>query len=140
MKEKYVDEMRAFSRFYTDILGLLDNHILESNFSLPEVRILYELYHHSAITAKDIILLINIDKGQLSRILEKLEKQKLLIRKRSKEDGRATLLSLSARGIAEFEILNKASHRQVFDMLKKLKELEVIELIRHMKEIQRLLS
>ena len=140
MNKIFIDQIRAFNRFYTVILGLLDNHILESNFSLAEVRILYELYHSSGITAKEIMVMIDMDKGQLSRILKKLERQKLVTRKPSAEDGRAAILSLSKKGVSEFEILNKASHSQVVSMLKDLDYAEVNALVTHMKEIQRILT
>ena len=140
MKEKHINEMRAFSRFYTDILGLLNTHILESRYSLAEVRTLYELYHHNNYTAKDIIDTLHIDKGQLSRILVKLEDEKLITRLRSKDDKRAVLLSLTKKGITEFEALNMASHNQVMQLLMPLDQKNLLALTNHMKEIQRILS
>ena len=140
MKEKYINNMRAFSRFYTDILGLLDKHILESTYSLSEARILYELYHNKNFKAKDIQAILHIDKGQLSRILLKLEKEQLLVRDRSEDDGRAAFLSLTEKGQHEYELLDKASHNQVEGLLKHLDKKTLKELSSHMSEIQRILS
>jgi hypothetical protein len=66
MKEKSIAEIRPFNRFYTTIIGLMDQHILNSRYSLPEVRILYD--HCVNATASDIMASLNIDKGYLSRI------------------------------------------------------------------------
>lgn len=140
MKEKDIAQIRAFNRFYTGIIGLLDRHILNSKYSLPEVRTLYELYHHENLTASDIMVVLGIDKGYLSRILRKFEKQKLVIRKRSGEDGRSAYLSLTKAGRKEFEILNTASNKQVKTLLENLSEAECDKLVKHMTDIQKILS
>src|SRR6185369_16698357 len=106
MKPQHVQELRAFNRFYTNIIGLLDRHILNSNYSLPEVRIMYELYHRSSLTASDIITLIDIDKGYLSRILKKFDKSRLITKINSPSDKRASVVQLSPKGKKEFETLN----------------------------------
>lgn len=132
--------MRAFNRFYTGIIGLLDRHILHSRYSLPEVRILFEVYYHEQFTAKDLQEIIRIDKGYLSRILSLFEEKKLITRKRSKKDGRARYLVLTKKGKSEFEILNRASHEQIREILLPLRKEESKRLIRHMKEIQKILA
>lgn len=140
MKDRYVDEMRAFSRFYTSILGLLNTHILDSRFSLAEVRILYELYHHRDYTSKELIDSLQMDKGQLSRMLLKFENQNLVVRIQAKTDKRSVLLSLTKKGMKEFETLNKASNDQVVQLLMQLDEKNLSQLVHHMKEIQKILS
>ena len=140
MKEDHITEIRAFNRFYTRIIGVLDKHILNSNYSLPEVRVLYELYHNKNITSTYIIALLNIDKGYLSRILHHFEKKKLISKKRSGDDGRSAHLSLTATGRKEFEMLNDASNKQVHKILNELAESDCERLIQHMKEIKAILS
>ena len=140
MSSQLVNEVRAFNRFYTNIIGLLDKHVLNSNYSLPEVRIMFELYNNSGLTASDIINLIDIDKGYLSRILKKFEKNKLIDRASSATDKRAVFLQLSARGRKEFEVLNSASDKQVEALLKDLSDKECQELTQKMLGIQKLLN
>src|ERR1043166_10284669 len=98
MAAKHIASVRSFNRFYTDIIGLLDRFILDSNYSLPEVRILYELYHQPGQTAKSIIGSFRIDKGYLSRILLKFEKSKIISSKPASGDGRSIELELTAKG------------------------------------------
>jgi len=140
MKRKHIAEIRAFNRFYTSIIGLLDQHILESHYSLPEVRILYELYHSDNLMASDIIASFQIDKGYLSRILQQFQKKKLLSKKWSVRDGRAAHLSLTEKGKREFEILNEASDRQIKRILEMLTEEDCNRLVNNMLDIQTILS
>lgn len=140
MKEKNITEIRAFNRFYTNVIGLLDRHILDSRYSLPEVRILYELYHQKDLTASDIMASFNIDKGYLSRILRLFEKKKLISKKRSGEDGRSIRLSLTKTGRSEFEVLNEASNKQIRKTLEPLTEAECEKLVSYMTEIKMILS
>ncbi len=140
MKENHIHEIRAFNRLYTDLTGLLDQYILNSRYSLPEVRILYELYHHENCTAKQVIRSFHIDKGYLSRILLKFQKNKMLVAKQSKHDGRSVHLILTAKGKKEFEGLNKAAHNQVKRLLKNVSNEDCDKLVYCMSEIKRILS
>lgn len=140
MQEQLIQDIRAFNRFYTDIIGLLDQHLLDSPFSLPEARVLFELAHRDPCTASDIMTAIRIDKGYLSRILLKFKKQQLILRKRSKEDGREVVLSLTAAGKNEFRKINEASHRQVVALLQPLSRRQQDELLEHLRGIRQLLE
>jgi DNA-binding MarR family transcriptional regulator len=140
MRERNISDIRAFNRFYTNIIGLLDQHVLNSKFSLPEVRILYELYHHKNLTASDIITSIRIDKGYLSRIIRQFEKKKLITKATSSRDARSVHLTLTTKGRKEFEILNEASHDQIKETLEPLTDAECEKLTRNMMQIQTILS
>jgi len=140
MKADHVANIRAFNRFYTRVLGLLDKHILNSQYTLPEVRILYELATNENLTASDLIETLHIDKGYLSRIILDLRTKKLVQSKRSDRDARSLVLSLTKVGQKEFTILNKASDLQLASILEKLNNAERTKLVRNMNEIVGLLS
>lgn len=140
MRKKHIDEVRAFNRFYTRVIGLLDKHILDSKYSLPEVRIMYELYHNPGCTSKEIIDELNIDKGYFSRILLSFQKSGLIKKQVSKSDGRSQMLSLSKKGEAEFLKLNETQNEQVKNILEKLPVDKREELVTHMTEIKNILS
>jgi len=101
---------------------------------------MYEMYYHRAATANEIIRLIHIDKGYLSRILLKFTRRKLISKKRSPEDGRSVILSLTARGRTEFEKLDLASHVQIKEMIKQLPIEKHDELVFHMHAIKKILN
>jgi DNA-binding MarR family transcriptional regulator len=135
----HIKQIRTFNRFYTDVIGLLDQHILNSHYSLPEVRVLYEMCYNGADTANQIISLIHIDKGYLSRILLKFENEKLISKKRSIKDGRSALLTLTRKGRGEFEKLDLASHNQVKQIISHLTKKKHDELVYHMNAIEEIL-
>jgi len=140
MKADHVANIRAFNRFYTRVLGLLDKHILNSQYTLPEVRILYELATNENLTASDLIETLHIDKGYLSRIILDLRLKKLVQSKRSDRDARSLVLSLTKIGQREFKILNKSSDLQLASIVEKLTIAERNKLVRNMNEIVGLLS
>jgi DNA-binding MarR family transcriptional regulator len=139
MKMNAVNKVRAFNRFYTMVLGLLDKHLLNSDFTLPEVRVMYEIYHRKKITSKEIAELLGMDKGYLSRILLSFDNKKLIDRKANKVDGRVQEISLSAKGEKAFLAINLASENQVVELLSHLSGQEIDKLVGHMDEIQKIL-
>ena len=138
--QKHIQEIRNFNRFYTDLIGLLDNHLLNSDYSLAEARILYEIFTANQLSASDIIHNLSIDKGYLSRILKKFEKQDLVARKSSDEDARVSLLSLTSKGLKVFRELNDASNQQIATLISTIPVSQLDELVQHMKAIAALLE
>lgn len=112
-----VDAIRAFNRFYTKKAGLLQRGLLESPYSLSEVRVLYELAHRKDLSATDLTDSLGIDPGYLSRILRRLEKNRLITRRRSQGDGRSSLLRLTASGRTVFADLNVRQSAEVERMI-----------------------
>lgn len=140
MTLEQVLKVRAFNRYYTDSLGLLNSKLLNTSYSLAEARVLHEIFSAGRCSASDIILRLNIDKGYLSRILKKLEKDNLLIREVSEADGRVVYISLSHQGTQTYNQLNNASNLQVQKLTENLDAEKKSRLINCMNTIQQLLS
>lgn len=70
-----VTEIRGFNRFYTNILGLLDQHIIDSGYSLTEARILFEISKTDTCTANQLCSILNIERSYMSKIIHKFEKK-----------------------------------------------------------------
>ena len=90
--------VRAFNRFYTRKLGVLDQHVMQSPFSLSEGRVLYELAHREELAAKEIGTELGLDAGYLSRIVQKFDEDGLITRKPLASDRRQFQLSLTGKG------------------------------------------
>jgi DNA-binding MarR family transcriptional regulator len=140
MKPKLIEEIRAFNRFYTQVIGLVNDHILNSEYSLPEARLLFELFNRPGLTASDLIGLLDMDKGYLSRILGRFEEKKLVSRVVSATDRRVVTLTLTAKGKKEFEVLNRASDEQVGHAFRNLTEKDGQALVGKMIEIRRIIT
>src|SRR5664279_681231 len=109
--------VRAFNRFYTGELGVLDQHLLKSPFSLSEARVLYELASRAEPAAKEIGIELGLDPGYLSRILQKFCDDGLITRKPLASDRRQHRLELTAKGRQSFAKLDRSSHDDVAAML-----------------------
>lgn len=139
-KQATIQDIRAFNRFYTGLIGLLNDSLLDSDYSLAEVRVLYEIHAHGHISASQIMSLIYMDKGYLSRVLKQFEKDGLIAKKLSKEDARVTMVSLTAKGGKLFAALNEASNQQINTLITPLAPGQQQELVHHMNAIMHLLK
>ena len=135
-----IAQFRRFSRFYTRQIGLLDEGLLESEFSLTEVRVLYELAHRTGLTAADLVRDLGLDRGYLSRLLKGFEGRGLIKRIPVEGDGRQALVALTDTGRSVFDPLNRASDAQVASILTALSPGERERLVQAMGTVERLLD
>jgi len=112
-----VAALRAFNRFYTRRIGVLDERLYGTPFTLPQTRVLWELAHHEGITATELARLLELDAGYLSRLLATLKARRLVRAQRSPADARQSILSLTAAGLRAFEPMNAHSHAQIATLL-----------------------
>ena len=130
---------RAFTRMYTRYIGTLNEGLFDTQYSLPEGRVLYELATRNAPQANAIAQALGMDPAYLSRILRKFERAGLLKRKTSSHDGRSANLLLTARGRAKFSHLNSLSERQASSILQNLSPADRGRLITCMRAIDNIL-
>jgi DNA-binding MarR family transcriptional regulator/GNAT superfamily N-acetyltransferase len=132
--------VRRFNRFYTKQIGVLQEGLLDSPFSLSEVRVLYELAHRERASAAELVRDLGLDAGYLSRILARFQTQGMLRKVPSESDGRQSLLSLTAKGRKVFAPLDKRSDNQVQAMLTNLSREDQERLTAAMSTIEALLG
>jgi DNA-binding MarR family transcriptional regulator/GNAT superfamily N-acetyltransferase len=135
-----VNAVRRFNRFYTRQIGVLREGLLDSPFSLTDVRVLYELADRDNLTAAELGKDLGLDRGYLSRTLQSFEKRGLVKKTRSQTDRRHIFLTLTAKGRKVFAPLNARAQREVEEMLSDLSTGEQQDLIDAMHTIEHLLS
>jgi DNA-binding MarR family transcriptional regulator/predicted GNAT family N-acyltransferase len=135
-----VAAIRAFNRFYTKKLGVLDQHLLQSPFSLSEARVLYELAHRNAVAAKEIGTALGLDPGYLSRIVQGFEDKGLITRTPLASDKRQQQLGLTPRGRQAFAKLDRSSDGEVVAMLQALDDGARNRLVGAMETIEQILE
>ena len=138
--QEWIDKIREFNRFYTNVIGLLDRHFLDTPFSLTEGRVLYEISQTDLCTAKSIRSKIDIDEGYLSRILDKFIEKGLVKKTPAAEDRRLHIILLTENGKKEFSKLNDNSNKQISQLLDNLSAAERAELVEMMYRIRALLT
>ncbi len=134
------EAVRRFNRFYTRHIGLLDEGLLNSPFSLTQVRILYELAERKQTTAVDLCKELGLDAGYLSRILASFQQTGLIEKQPSPDDARQSLLTLTKKGRRAFAPLNDRSNAQVDRILAPLPPAKQASLVQSMQMIESLFS
>jgi DNA-binding MarR family transcriptional regulator len=115
--------VRHFNRFYTQAIGVLKRGLLDSEYTLTEVRVLYELAHARVVaplTASALCALLDLDASYCSRVLRNFEAKGLLARVPLCADTRAMQLKLTAKGRRALAPLEKASNPETAAMLAKV--------------------
>jgi DNA-binding MarR family transcriptional regulator/GNAT superfamily N-acetyltransferase len=138
--EERVRAVRAFSRFYTNRIGLLREGLLDSPYSLTEARIVFELAQRDSTHLGDLRRTLDIDAGYLSRILNRFESDALIKRERSTSDGRRQIVRLTAQGRAAFKMLDARSIKQIREILIAHSDEEQRRLVEAMKTIQEIVA
>ena len=132
--------LREFNRFYTRRIGVLQEGLLDSRFSLTESRLLWELAHCEHTTATELAQALDLDPGYLSRLLRGLKERGLLKTSRSSTDARQTRLSISAAGRRAFAPLERRSQAEVAALLAGLSDGQQHDLLAAMARIEALLG
>ncbi len=135
-----IGAVRRFNRFYTRQIGVLQEGLLDSRFSLTETRVLYELAHRTDATATDLARDLGLDLGYVSRILQRFEREGLIERAPSPADRRRSILSLTAHGAAAFAPLDGRARAEIATLIGGLPAPAQADLVSAMTRIEALLA
>lgn len=135
-----ITEIRGFNRFYTNILGLLDRHIIDSGYSLTEARILFELSKTDVCTANQLCSILDIDRSYMSKIINKFEKAGLINRRICDTDNRNMEIHMTEKGLEVFHTLNDRANKQIEDLIVKLNMEDCEKLIAGIRTVKKYFS
>ncbi len=134
------ERVRRFSRFCTRHVGVLQQRLPDSPFSLTEARLLHELAHRPTATGTELSRELGLDAGYVSRVVSRFERAGLLQRSRSATDGRVAQLTLTRAGHGAYTRLEKALRDDVVKSLSRLSDAQQRSLLRAMARIETLLG
>lgn len=135
-----VDAVRAFNRYYTRRIGVLQEGLLDSRYSLTQARVLFELAQREPVAARAIGEALDLDPGYLSRILQGFSDAGLIAKTRSEQDARSYVLTLSVQGREAYAHLDRASHEVTAGMLAALSPPQRDRLLHAFADAERALS
>ena len=137
---KTVNEIRKFNRFYTVTMGFLSSRYLDSDYSIAETRILFEMKIHGTCIQSDIVKALHMDKSYLSRIMKRFCKKGLVEKIKSDDDKRATKIKLTETGKKETERLIALTNSKIQSQLTDLSHDECKELCKELNAVISILS
>ncbi|MGW3096002.1 bifunctional helix-turn-helix transcriptional regulator/GNAT family N-acetyltransferase [Streptomyces sp. NPDC001102] len=136
-----VQDIRAFNRFYTNVIGALDySRQLYAPYTLTESRVLYELAHSARTDAADLRAELSLDAGYLSRILNKFEGAGLIERTASPSDPRRRRVTLTPKGRETAALLAERADESVGALLATVPPADRPRLGEAMRTVRTLLS
>ncbi|MDX8512255.1 MarR family winged helix-turn-helix transcriptional regulator [Mesorhizobium captivum] len=155
--EALVYEIRRFNRFYTGLVGLLDETLIQSPFTLTEARVLFELARRPRPTsgepgflarmfhldlapvASELAGELRLAPAYLMRVLRKFTAMGLA-EMRAGPEGGPLVLSLTVRGKAALADLEAATNRDLARLIAKLRDEETLALSDALNRVTRLLE
>ncbi|MES1041741.1 MarR family transcriptional regulator [Peribacillus simplex] len=140
MNKDTIADIRQFNRFYTTILGVLDKHILDTGYSFTEARVILEIGLMEQCIANHLVDKLEIDRSYMSRIINKLRKDGLVMKENSTLDNRTSLIRLTPEGLTLFDQLNERSDEQLVRLFQGLSQDEIKEIHASMMFIQKKLD
>ncbi|MGE1101970.1 MarR family winged helix-turn-helix transcriptional regulator [Peribacillus simplex] len=140
ISKKTMADIRQFNRFYTNILGVLDKHILDTGYSFTEARVILEIGLMEQCIANNLVDKLEIDRSYMSRIINKLSKDGLVMKENSTLDNRTSLIRLTPEGMTLFNQLNERSDEQIVRLFQGLSQNEINEIHASMMFIQKKLD
>ena len=138
--DRHVDDVRRFNRFYTRQIGVLEEGLVHSPFSLTEARVLFEIARREQPEAAEICRDLGLDPGYLSRILRGFRRRRLIASRPVAGDRRRRRLELTPQGHTTFATLDERSREEVGAMLGRLTPPDQARLLGAMHTVERLLG
>ena len=140
MLAERVAAVRSFSRFFTTVIGALDEGLLRSPYSLTEARVIFELAQAEVTEVVALRRTLGLDAGYLSRMLARFEADGLVAREKSELDARRQTVRLTQAGRTVFTMLDERSAEQVGRLLAAIPDADQQRVVAAMTTIEQALA
>ena len=132
----FVERIRKFNRFYANVLGKIDQEIYNKPFSLTEARIITEMNLQNGCTATEVREKLGVDRGYMSRIIQKFEEENIIFKRQAADDKRQYLLYLTENGKKIYNDLVENANREVGKMIQDISGRDLSKLVKSMELIE----
>jgi DNA-binding MarR family transcriptional regulator/ribosomal protein S18 acetylase RimI-like enzyme len=137
---QFVEKIRKFNRYYANVLGKIDQEIYNQPFPLTEARVITEIKCRNGCTATEVRENLGIDRGYMSRIIQRFEDENIIIKKQSTEDKRQFSLYLTDNGEEIYKDLVDNANIEVAKMIRNLSKNNLSKLVTSMEIIESIYS
>jgi len=138
-RDPEVERVRRFNRAVTQRVGALSDQYLARSRPLSACRVLWEIGLEGA-EVRALRSRLDIDSGQLSRLLRALEADALIEVVPSPADARIRIARLTPAGVAERAVLDDRSDDLARSILEPLDASQREQLVTAMRSVERLIT
>jgi DNA-binding MarR family transcriptional regulator/ribosomal protein S18 acetylase RimI-like enzyme len=131
-----IEKIRKFNRFYANVLGKIDQELYNQPFSLTEARVITDIHERNGCTSTEIRANLGIDRGYMSRIVQRFEDEEIIMKKQASHDKRQYSLYLTDKGTGIYNDLVENANIGVAKMIESLSEEELSKLVSSMETIE----
>ncbi len=135
-----INAARDFNRFYTNFLGVLNRAYLDTDFTLTDARVLFEIGSREGVSAVALARDLQLDPAYLSRILKRFRANDLIETKADPGDLRSQIIKVTTKGYRQFEELGRRSNTQIAERFANLVDGEPQTVVAAMTSIRALLD
>ncbi|WP_337090255.1 MarR family winged helix-turn-helix transcriptional regulator [Leuconostoc pseudomesenteroides] len=136
MDKQIISDIRRFNRFYATIIGILDSTISNTQYTITEARVLFEIQKkNKQMIASDLVSKLNIDRSYMSRIIRKLTSEDLIVKTKSSSDSRINTLHITDKGSDILNHINEQTDKQIEQFFGNLTKNDLNIVRNHMNEI-----
>ncbi|MEP5760350.1 MAG: helix-turn-helix domain-containing GNAT family N-acetyltransferase [Litoreibacter sp.] len=123
-----IDEMRSASRHIVRELGFMQKGLAGTELSPSAVHTIIELGYGTVANASDLAALLHLEKSSVSRLVQKLENDSLIVVEPDPSDRRSRVLSLTRDGQDLLGEVEEFARRQLHSALDVLSATDVAQI------------
>jgi DNA-binding MarR family transcriptional regulator/GNAT superfamily N-acetyltransferase len=136
-----VEAIRSFNRFWTRAIGVLDEALLQTPYSLTEARVIFELAQEpSGVELAALRRRLALDAGYLSRITQRFASDGLVTTSTAPTDARRRLVRLTEQGHAVLATLDRRASAAVEALLQDVRDTDQHRLVEALETIRSIFS